>query len=65
MSKAARGSGAVVLLALSTLCLFGFLATFEPLDESTQLAWRAGYGLAGLACLGGLVALLRPRRRNP
>lgn len=45
-------------------CVFGFMATFEPLDASTQFTWRVIYGLVGLVCLGGLVVLLLPRKHT-
>jgi hypothetical protein len=65
MNKVTRIIGALALLALLAFCVFGFMATFEPLDASTQLTWRAVYGLAGLACLGGIALLSRPRKHNP
>jgi hypothetical protein len=65
MNKATRIIGSLVLLAVSVFCVFGFIATFEPLDASTQLAWRAIYGLVGLACLGGIVILSLPRKHKP
>lgn len=49
-----------LLLALAAFCLFGFAATYEPVDNA--LAWRVGYGLAIVACLYGILWL---RRRRP
>ena len=46
-------------------CLFGFMATFEPMAHSTQLAFRWIYGVAGSAALGGLFAVNRRRTRVP
>ncbi|MCB1088257.1 MAG: hypothetical protein KDM63_14505 [Verrucomicrobiae bacterium] len=62
MNQATRIVGATLMLAVMAFCGFGFLATFEPLDASTQLTWRIVYGLVGLACLGGIVALFVPRK---
>lgn len=46
--------GSLVLLAFAAFCLFGFLATFEPTDKSTQfMAFRIGYSVIGLGCLVG------------
>jgi hypothetical protein len=41
----------IVLLALLGFCVFGFMATFEPMDATRQLVWRAVYGAVGLVCL--------------
>ena len=65
MNKVRRIMRVLVLLALLSFCVFGFMATFEPLDTSTQLTWCAVYGLVGLACLAGLVVLLRPQSQSP
>jgi hypothetical protein len=48
---------AAVLLAIAAFCSFGFLATFEPVDGA--LGWRVGYGAAIIACLYGMLRLLR------
>lgn len=50
----------LVLLAVAAFCVYGFLATFEPVAGA--LAWRVGYGVAAVACLAGASALLRRRR---
>ena len=48
----------LLLLAVAAFCLFGFLATFEPTDRPGQfLAFRIGYGVVGVGCLGGIVVL--------
>ena len=65
MNKVIRIIGVLALLALLAFCVFGFMATFEPLDASTQLTWRVVYGLAGLACLGGIALLSRARKHSP
>ncbi|MEC8560912.1 MAG: hypothetical protein VXY94_12640 [Planctomycetota bacterium] len=49
--------GAVCSLVLAGICLFGFLASFEP--TTNALAFRIGYGVAGVVLLG-LTAILLP-----
>lgn len=49
----------LLLLAVAAFCLFGFLATFEPTDRPGQfLAFRIGYTVVGVGCLGGIVSLV-------
>lgn len=48
---------ALVLLALAPLFSFGFLASFEPTRGAW--VWRIGYGAGILACMYGLMRLLR------
>jgi hypothetical protein len=50
---------ALVLLAFTAFCSLGFLATYEPVDGA--LAWRAGYGIAIIVSLYGVLRLLRGR----
>ncbi|MEM7261378.1 MAG: hypothetical protein AAF488_05260 [Planctomycetota bacterium] len=50
---------AVTLLGVTAFCGFGFLATFEPLDRSMQIAWRVAYGSGFLGALVGMAALAR------
>ena len=51
--------GSLLLLAVAAFCGFGFLATFEPTDNVTQfMAFRIGYGLIGIGCLGGVGFLI-------
>ena len=50
--------GALALLAVFAFCVFGFFASFEPMD-SPALPWRIGYSVLGLLCLGGAFKLLR------
>ena len=54
----------LVLLSVLGFCLFGFLATFEPMARLTQWIGRAIYGVLGLASLAGLLRLARPGRRE-
>jgi len=55
----------IALLAVAGFCVFAFMATFEPLDASTQLTWRIVYGLVGLASLAGAIWLALPRKQRP
>ena len=51
--------GSVFLLAVAAFCVFGFMATFEPTDRTTEfLAFRIGYAVIGVGCLIGVVVLL-------
>ena len=61
----ARVIAVVTLLAVAGFCVFGFMATFEALDASTQLIWRVVYGLVGLASLAGVVWIALPRKQRP
>jgi len=48
----------ILLLVLVLLfCVFGFMATFEPMERSVQLGWRFAYGSVGMACLAGVAWL--------
>ena len=49
-------AGSLLLLAVAAFCVFGFLATFEPTDNT--LAFRIGYAVIGLGCLVGAGVLL-------
>ena len=51
----------LLLVCIGLFCIFGFLATFEPMPRAVQLTWRAVYGVAGLACVGGLIRVWRKR----
>jgi hypothetical protein len=49
----------VFLLAVASFCVFGFMATFEPTDRTTEfLAFRIGYAVVGVGCLIGVSVLL-------
>ena len=51
--------GSILLLAVAAFCVFGFLATFEPTDKTTQfMASRIVYGLVGVGCLVGVFVLI-------
>lgn len=61
-SSLAQISLAVVLLAPILFCVFGFAATFEPMDASTQWLYRMIYGAVGLglAATSLFVLIRRP-----
>jgi hypothetical protein len=52
----ARILAALVLLAMALLCVFGFLASFEP---GNGLIWKVGYGVLDCGFLLGALALVR------
>ena len=52
----------LVCLAVAGFCVFGFMATFEPLEGTSVLAWRIGYGAAGLASLACIFSVWRTRQ---
>lgn len=51
---------ALALLPVLGFCVFGIMATFEPLPVETQWLWRGIYGAVGAACLFGIARLLVP-----
>jgi uncharacterized membrane protein YbhN (UPF0104 family) len=51
------------LAGVFLFCLFGFLATFEPGEASSMLAFRVVYGVAEVLVLFGLVKVWR-RKQN-
>ena len=54
---------ALPLLALFAFCIFGFLATFEPLDPITQMTWRAIYAITGLGAISAILFMLKPEKK--
>ena len=55
----------LMLVAVLLFCVFGFLATFEPLARSVQVTWRIVYAGAGALALAGIVRLLRRAPATP
>jgi hypothetical protein len=54
----------VPLMAVVAFCLFGFMATFDPMPRVPQLIWRGIHALAGSASLITIFWMwLRPRPR--
>lgn len=59
MKRLAAILGSVFLLAVAAFCVFGFMATFEPTDRTTEfLAFRIGYAVIGVGCLVAVGVLL-------
>ena len=57
--------GSLLLLAVASFSLFGFLATFEPTDKTTRfMAFRIGYAVVGVGCLVGICVLILKTRRK-
>jgi hypothetical protein len=50
-----KRSSASLLLLIAAFCVYGFLASFEP---GPNLAFRIGYPVVGVLCLGSAVWLL-------
>ena len=49
----------MLLLAVSAFCGFGFLATFEPLENpAAGIVFRIGYGVIGSAAILVIVLLI-------
>lgn len=61
-TSVARVVTAALLAAVALFCVFGFLATFEPLSRSVQITWRIVYSLTGLSCLVIAVWLVLPQQ---
>jgi len=55
---------AICLLTILLFCVFGFLATFEPLEGGKHLLWRIGYGLGGVACIVAIAFVFRREFRS-
>ena len=53
------------LVSLALFSIFGFMATFEPLDPDTQMTWRMIYVALFVGSLGGLILLNRRRKDTP
>ena len=53
---------AAMLVLVVLFCIYGFLATFEPMSRGIQITWRLAYGGLIAACLFGIVRQAMPRR---
>ena len=58
-----------VVLSLAMACLagfsiFGFMATFEPLDPDTQMTWRMIYVALFVVSIAGLILINRHRKQT-
>ena len=61
MSRILQVSLSLLLAAIMLFCVVGILGTFEPMPRAVQLTWRAVYGVAELACFGGVIRVWRKR----
>ena len=50
---------ALFLAAAALFCVFGFVATFEPMPAQAQWIWRVIYGLIFVGNIAGLAHLIR------
>jgi hypothetical protein len=57
MRKIICGVFAVIFLMLEAFCIFGFLTTFEPVENA--MMYRVGYAVLGVACFPTAVLLFR------
>ena len=55
----------LVMAVLGCISIFGFMATFEPLDADTQMTWRVIYGILFMVCLIGLILINRRCKQTP
>ena len=49
----------LLLIAATMFCLFGLLATLEPMTPGIQWTWRGIYGLILIGNIAGLIHLIR------
>jgi hypothetical protein len=52
----------LALLIVLAFCVFGFVATFEPMAATKQWTWRVVYGVIAVACLGAFAWAAPPRK---
>ena len=64
MNRVLRLALSLILVALACFSIFGFMATFEPLDQATRMTWRVVYGVLFISSGAGLFMLNLPRRDN-
>jgi hypothetical protein len=64
MNRVLRLALSLTLGALACFSIFGFLATFEPLDQATRMTWRVVYSVLFIASVAGFFMLNLPRRDN-
>jgi hypothetical protein len=53
----------LVLMAIVTICMFGFIDTLEPMPRLQQVTWRGIFSTVGLSALTGILWLWL--RTNP
>lgn len=49
----------LLLVAASLFCLFGLMATLEPMQPGIQWTWRGIYGLILIGNIAGLIHIIR------
>ncbi|MCF7955959.1 MAG: hypothetical protein K9M75_09180 [Phycisphaerae bacterium] len=54
----------LVLAGVLLFCVFGFMATFEPLERSVQIKWRLVYSIITIVCIGGFIFVWRQSGRK-
>ena len=64
MNRVLRLALSLILGALACFSIFGFLATFEPLDPDTRMTWRAVYSVLFIASVAGSFMINLSRRDN-
>lgn len=58
MKSLIRLAAIAVFIVIAGFCIFGFIATFEPMPTRDRVIWRTVYSLTGIACALGLFRLL-------
>ena len=53
------------LVSLALFSIFGFMATFEPLEPDTQMTWRVIYVALFVGSSVGMILLNRRRKDTP
>ena len=61
MSPMLRVVLSLPMAGLGCFCVFGFMATFEPLEPDVQMTWRVIYVALFVGSLVGLILLNRRR----
>lgn len=55
----------LVLMAIVTICMFGFIDTLEPMPRLQQFTWRGIFSVVGTSALLAILWIwLKPRRRT-
>jgi len=55
----------LVMAVLGCFSIFGFMASFEPLDADTQITWRVIYVALFVGSIVGMILLNRRRKDTP
>ena len=55
----------LVMAVLGCFSIFGFMATFEPLDADTQITWRVIYVALFVGSIVVMILLNRRRKDTP